>query len=127
MGKDFEKQRKTIKDQGKKQVDTLKFLESFDKQLPSIKDFVSKERLNTEIINELEKIEKEEKKLIEVKCITKDIVKHMILENLKQYVLLVMLLEIILLMCIQQIMNKTIWQSILKNLKARQDHNMILT
>ena len=37
IGKPFEKQTKTIKDQEKKQVDTLKSLEFFDKQLPSIK------------------------------------------------------------------------------------------
>ena len=45
IGKPFEKQTKTIKDQEKKQVDTLKSLEFFDKQLPSIKEFISKERL----------------------------------------------------------------------------------
>ena len=34
LGKAFEKQTKTIKDQGEKQVNALKSLESFDKQLP---------------------------------------------------------------------------------------------
>ena len=52
---------KTIEDQGEKQVNALKSLESSDKQLPSIKDFISKERLNPEIANEIEKIEEERK------------------------------------------------------------------
>ena len=49
---------KAIEDQGQKQVDTLKSLES-DKQLPLMKDFMSKERLNPEIIDEIERIEEE--------------------------------------------------------------------
>ena len=61
MEKNFEKQTKTTEDQGKKQVDALKSLESSDKQLPSIKDFTSKERLNPEIINEIKGIEEEKK------------------------------------------------------------------
>ena len=48
LGKAFEKQTKTIEDQGKKQVDTL---ESSDMQPPSIKDFISKERLNPGIVD----------------------------------------------------------------------------
>ena len=48
--KAFEKQTKTIEDQGKEQVEGLKFLEYFDKQLASKKDLISKERLNPEII-----------------------------------------------------------------------------
>ena len=62
LGKAFEKQTKTIEDQGERQVDALKSLESFDKQLPSIKDFISKEKLNTEIVDEIGKIEEEERK-----------------------------------------------------------------
>ena len=62
FGKAFEKQTKTIEDQGEKQANALKSLESSDKQLPSIKDFISKERLNPEIANEMEKIEEEERK-----------------------------------------------------------------
>ena len=50
----------------------------------------------------------------------------MILENLKQYVFSVMKLEIILLICLWQLMSKTIWQSILKNLKLKQTHKIIL-
>ena len=52
--------------------------------------------------------------------------KHMILDHLKQYAFLVMILKINLLIWIWQMMKKTIWQSILKNLKIRQD-NKILT
>ena len=48
------------------------------------------------------------------------------LEKLKQYVFLVMKLETILLICTSQMMNKTIWQSILKNLKLKQSHKIIL-
>ena len=61
MGKDFEKQTKTIEDQGEKQVGALKSLEYSHKQLASIKDFISKERLNPETANEIEKIEEEER------------------------------------------------------------------
>ena len=82
LGKAFEKQTKTIEDQRQKQVDASKSLESSDKQLPSIKYFISKERLNPEIIDEIERIE-EEKKLTEVKWFRKDIIKPMILENFK--------------------------------------------
>ena len=60
--------------------------------MPSIKDFMSKEWLNPEIINELERIEGEEKKLTEVKCVAKDIINYIILEKLKRYVLLGMTL-----------------------------------
>ena len=47
LGKAFEKQTKTIEDQGKKQVsiNLLETLTLSDKQLPSIRDFISKERL----------------------------------------------------------------------------------
>ena len=48
-------------------------------------------------MTELERIEEEEKTLAEAKWFTKDIIKHMILENLKQYTFLVIMLEIILL------------------------------
>ena len=42
LGKAFEKQTKTIEDQGEKQVDALKPLESSDKQLPSTKTLYQK-------------------------------------------------------------------------------------
>ena len=107
LGKAFEKQTKTIKDRGKKQIDALESLKPPDKGLPSIRDFISKERLNCGIVNEMERTEEEEeeedeeeakKKLIEVKWFIKHLMKPMMLENLKQYVFLVMKLEIILLM-----------------------------
>ena len=82
LGKAFEKHRKTIKDERQKQVDALKCLGSSANQLPSIKDFISKDRLNPEIIDEIERIEEEETKMIEVKWFTKYILKPMILENL---------------------------------------------
>ena len=62
LGKAFKKQTKTIEYQGEKQVDALKSLKSYDKQLPSIKDFISKERLNPQIIGEIERIDEEERK-----------------------------------------------------------------
>ena len=62
LGKYFEKQTKRIKDRGERQVNALKSLESSDKQLPSIKDSISKERLNPETVDEIEKIEEEERK-----------------------------------------------------------------
>ena len=97
MGKAFEKQTKTIEDQREKQINALKSLESSDKQLPSMKDFISKERLKPEIPNEIEKLKKKKEILTEVKLFMKDLVKPMVLERLKEYVFLVMKLEIILL------------------------------
>ena len=71
LGKALEKQRKTIKDQGEKQVNALKSLESSDKQLPSIKDFTPMENLNPEIINEIKKFEEIEKKVDRNKMVYK--------------------------------------------------------
>ena len=58
LGKALEKQRKTIEDQGKKQVDALK---TSYKNLPSIKDFVPTEKFNPEIIAEIKRIEEIQK------------------------------------------------------------------
>ena len=58
LGKAIEKQRKTIEDQGEKQVDALK---TSYKKLPSIKDFVPTEKFNPEIIAEIKRIEEIEK------------------------------------------------------------------
>ena len=55
----------------------------------------------------------------------KGIVKLMILENLKQYVFLVMKLEIVSLTSIWQMMNRTICQSMLENLKVRKDRKIL--
>ena len=125
MDKHLKNKQKQLKTKEQKQVDVLKSLESSEKQLPAIKDFISKERLNPEFMSELERSEDEEKKLIEVIWYIKDMIKRTIFETLKEYMLLVMILKLILL--IWQTINKTIWQSTLKNLKVRQDHNIILT
>ena len=71
LGKAFQKQKKTIEDQRKKQVDTLESIKPPDKQLPSIRDFISKEMLNSEIVNETERIEEEEKKFDRIKMVFK--------------------------------------------------------
>ena len=71
MGKAFEKQTKTIEDRGQKHIDALESLKPSDKQLPSIRDFMSKERLNFEIVNEIERIEEEERKADRSKMVYK--------------------------------------------------------
>ena len=63
LGKATEKQIKTIKDQGEKQVVALESLKTSDKKLPPIKDFIPIENLNPEIINEIKRIEEIEKKV----------------------------------------------------------------
>ena len=62
LGKAFEKQTKTVEDQGKKQDDALESLKTSDnEQLTPIKDFIPKENLNLEIINEIKRIEEKKK------------------------------------------------------------------
>ena len=68
LGKSLEKQVKTIKDQGEKQVDALKT--SYEK-LPSIKDFVPTEKFNPEIINEIKRTEEIEKNVDRDKMVYK--------------------------------------------------------
>ena len=97
LGKAIEKQRKTNEDQGEKQVVALEYLKASNKNLPAIKDFITTENLNPEIINEIKKNEEIEKKVDRIKWSIKELIKLMILEILKQYVLLVMKLEIMLL------------------------------
>ena len=63
LGKAIEKQIKTIKDQGEKQVVALESLKNSDKKLPPIKDFIPMENLNPEIINEIKRTEEIEKKV----------------------------------------------------------------
>ena len=63
LGKAIEKQIKTIKDQGEKQVVALESLNVPNKKLSSIKDFIPTENLNPEIINEIKRIEEIEKKV----------------------------------------------------------------
>ena len=71
LGKAFEKQTKIIEDQGRKQIDALESLKPSDKQLPSIRDFISKERLNSEIGNAIERVEEEERKVDRSKMVYK--------------------------------------------------------
>ena len=63
LGKAIEKQIKTIKDQGEKQVVALECLKVPDEKLTSIKDFITTENLNPGIINEIKRIEEIEKKV----------------------------------------------------------------
>ena len=63
LGNAIEKQIKTIKDQGEKQVVALESLKDSDKKLTAIKDFIPIENLNPEIINEIKRIEEIEKKV----------------------------------------------------------------
>ena len=67
LGKALEKQRKTVEDQGEKQVDALKA----SKKLPSIKDFVPTEKFNPEIIAEIKRIEEIEKNVDRDKMVYK--------------------------------------------------------
>ena len=71
LGKAFVKQAKTIKDQRKKQVDALESLMPSDKELPPIKDFVPEENVNPQTINEIKRIEEEEKKVNRNKMVYK--------------------------------------------------------
>ena len=73
LGKAIEKQIKTIKDQVEKQVVALKSLKDPDKNLPAIKDFIPTENLNSEIINEIKRIEETEKRFIEIKWFIKEL------------------------------------------------------
>ena len=68
LGKAFEKQIKTIEDEGKKQVDALK---TSYKKLPSIKDFIPTENFNPEIIAEIKRIEEIEKNVDRDKMVYK--------------------------------------------------------
>ena len=63
LGKAFEKQTKTIEDQGKKQVVALESLKDPNKNLAPVKDFIPMENLNPEIINEIKRIEEMEKQV----------------------------------------------------------------
>ena len=71
LGKAIDKQRKTIEDQGEKQLVALESLKDSDKKLPPIKGFIPTENLNPEIINEIKKIEEIEKKVDRNKMVYK--------------------------------------------------------
>ena len=71
LGKAFEKQIKTIEDQGEKQVVALESLMDPNKKLTSIKDFIPTENLNPEIINEIKRTEEIEKQIDRNKMVYK--------------------------------------------------------
>ena len=71
LGKALEKQVKTIKDQGEKQVVTLEPLKVPDKKLTPIKDFIPIQDLDNEIINEIKRIEEIEKNVDRNKMVYK--------------------------------------------------------
>ena len=98
IGKAIEKQRKTIEDQGEKQVVALESLKASDIKLPPIKDFIPMENLNPEIINEIKKIEEIEEKVDRNKMVSKGTNKTYDFRNFKTILLLVMKLEIMLLL-----------------------------
>ena len=52
---------KQLKIKKKKQIDALESLKPSDKQSRLIRDFISKETLNSEIVDEIERIEEERK------------------------------------------------------------------
>ena len=104
LRKAFEKQIKTIEDQGKKQVDALK---TSYKKLPSIKDFIPIENFNPEIIAELKRIEEIEKNVDRDKMVYKSTGKIYDFKDLKG-LLMVMKLEAMLLVWLRQILNKQI-------------------
>ena len=83
LGKALEKQEKTIKDQGEKQVNALESLKDSDKKLTSIKDFIPIENLNPEIINEIKRIEEMEKQVDRNKMVYKGTKKTYDFRNFK--------------------------------------------
>ena len=83
LGKAIEKQIKTIKDQGEKQVVTLESLKPPDKKLTPIKNFVPIKDLDYEIINEIKKIEEIEKKVDRNKMVYKSTNKTYDFRNFK--------------------------------------------
>ena len=71
LGKAIEKQIKTIKDQGEKQVVALESLKGSDKKSTSIKDLIPTENRNPEIINGIKRIEEIEKNVDRNKMVYK--------------------------------------------------------
>ena len=83
LGKAFEKQTKTIEDQGKKQVVTLESLKAPDKKLAPVRDFIPMENLNPQIINEIKRIEEIEKQVDRNKMVYKGTNKTYDFRNVK--------------------------------------------
>ena len=65
------------------------------KEKLSIKDFVPKNKLNLKIENDLKGTDKSKKKLIGIKFSTKDAETHIVLHDIKQYVLLETILKVV--------------------------------
>ena len=84
LGKAFEKQIKTINDQGEKQFVALESLKVPDKKLTSIKDFIPIENLNPENINEIKRIEEIEKNVDRNKIVYKGTNKTYDFRNFKR-------------------------------------------
>ena len=82
LGKAFEKQIKTVEEQGKKQVEALEVLKPVTQKL-TIKDAIPKNTLSEEAKNELNKI-KEIAKMIEKIYIIKRINMHTIFRIFEQ-------------------------------------------
>ena len=97
LGKAFEKQTKTIENQGKKQVVALESLKDSGKKLTPTEDFIPIENLNPEIINEIKRIKELEKKVDRNKMVYEGTNITYDFRKFKQYMLLVMKLEIMLL------------------------------
>ena len=83
LGKAFDKQIKTTQHQGKKQVDALKD-SKLEGQTKSIEGIFPKDDENGEIKNELHKIKRYEKNLLEITCFMNRVSRYMILKCLKQ-------------------------------------------
>ena len=83
LGKAIEKPIKTIKDQGEKQVVALESLKCSNKKLTPIKDFLPIKDLDSEIINEIKRIEEIEKKIDRNKMVYKGINKTYDFRNFK--------------------------------------------
>ena len=83
LGKALEKQIKTIKDQGEKQVDALESLKDSNKKSTRIKDFIPTENLNPEIINEIKRTEEIEKQIDRNKMVYKGTNKTYYFRNFK--------------------------------------------
>ena len=83
LGKAIEKQIKTIKDQGEKQVVALESLKDSDKNLTPIKEFIPTENLYSEITNEIKKIQEIQKKVDRNKMVYKGTNKTYDFKNFK--------------------------------------------
>ena len=75
-------------------------------QLKPIKDFIPKQNLNPEIITEIKRIEEEEKKVNKNKMVYKATNKTYDFRKFKTIRALVVKLEIMILIWIQQMLNK---------------------